>query len=326
MERILTVAIPTYNRAALLDRQLLWFAEAVKGREQDCALVVSDNCSTDDTPEVVAKWGAVFAESGIEFRANRNRENLGPIRNIARCIRKSNTKYIWTVSDDDTVAPHALRFVLERIEEHPDLGSLILNFSHRNSESGVLKFARCFEVDQDQVGKSGKEIFERALRHPEPGRWGGLVLTTAQVYRTAAAQAALRQWPEGLDNLYMQFFVTAYCARQKTILTREPFLEMAGGRHFFSGQRRMQFHFKLGEMPESLVKVAELGYSRDLCLEKVAIQRKKIRNKLILRYLLDEPFATLHLLRRHRNAIRRIRGCSSKMENFQEKDRGLSCS
>ena len=32
MQKLLTIAIPTYNRAALLDKQLAWLATAIKGR------------------------------------------------------------------------------------------------------------------------------------------------------------------------------------------------------------------------------------------------------------------------------------------------------
>lgn len=51
--RLLTISIPTYNRALLLNDQLAWFAGAVKGNEELCELIVSDNASSDATREVV---------------------------------------------------------------------------------------------------------------------------------------------------------------------------------------------------------------------------------------------------------------------------------
>ena len=53
MQKLLTIAIPTYNRAALLDKQLAWLATAIKGWESECEIIISDNCSTDNTPGVV---------------------------------------------------------------------------------------------------------------------------------------------------------------------------------------------------------------------------------------------------------------------------------
>ena len=55
MNKLLTIAIPTYNRAALLDKQLAWLAIAIKGFESECEIIISDNCSTDNTPGVVKK-------------------------------------------------------------------------------------------------------------------------------------------------------------------------------------------------------------------------------------------------------------------------------
>ena len=43
MNKLLTLAIPTYNRAELLDKQLTWLAQAIIGIESDCEIFVSDN-------------------------------------------------------------------------------------------------------------------------------------------------------------------------------------------------------------------------------------------------------------------------------------------
>lgn len=316
MGRLLTIAIPTFNRAPLLDRQLGWFAEAVSGKEHLCQLIVSDNCSTDDTQKILSKWKDQFDRTPLRFQINRNAENVGPIRNIGYCIDHAEGDHVWTVGDDDAIAPHTLRFVLETIQQHRDLALLILNFSSRHCETGEVKYARCFEIDQDQLEATGQRIVEAALAHPDPTRWGGLVLTTALVYRTPLAQAALRAWPEGLDNLYLQFFVTTSCAIQgPTLLTRDTFLEMAEGRHFFTGKKRMLFQFKMAELPEALTKVAELGYSAELCLEKLQLQRRKIKFGTIRARFLSNPVETLLLLNRHRIARK-------KLEHCRRRDRG----
>lgn len=308
MERLLTIAIPTFNRASLLDRQLNWFSQAVKGNESRCELIVTDNCSSDETPEVLAKWKAAFAGTGLQVHLNRNKENLGAIRNIAYCLNRAEGQFVWTVSDDDWVAPDALRFVCETAEKHPDLFLLILNFSSRHCQTGKLKYARCFEVARDQVLSRGKGLFEACLRDPNPSRWGGLALTTALVYRTAEAQAALRAWPEGLDNLTCQLYVTACCAlRGKTVLTKEPHVEMAGGRHFFTRDRQMYLRFKVAEVPEAFVKLAEIGYSRALCEEKILNQRNELKFRLLAQNLCRGPRATFAVLKRYRQSIERIR-------------------
>lgn len=50
MEKILTIAIPTYNRANYLKRALKSIAKQYDDRLE---IIVSDNASLDDTEEVV---------------------------------------------------------------------------------------------------------------------------------------------------------------------------------------------------------------------------------------------------------------------------------
>ena len=41
-QRLLTIAIPTYNRAQLLDRQIEWLSQAIRGYEDDCEVLEKD--------------------------------------------------------------------------------------------------------------------------------------------------------------------------------------------------------------------------------------------------------------------------------------------
>lgn len=304
MKKLLTITIPTYNRAPLLQNQLEWVARAVKGRESQCELIITDNCSTDETPEVIGRWKAALEKTGLEVRANRNVRNIGAIRNIAFGVREAKGEFVWAVSDDDAVADDSLAFVMNAVQEHPDLFLLILNFSSRHWRSGKLKFARCFEIEETQIEGNGKRIVEENLKHPNSSRWGGLLLTTALVYRTDAAQAALKDWPEGLDNLTWQLYITAYCALLgKTVLTKDAHLEMAGGRHFFTKDRQMFLRFKLAETPEAFIKLAQMGYARGICEQKIIEHRHELKPRLLFQNLVRGPLATVRVLQRYRRAM-----------------------
>ncbi|GCL41722.1 glycosyl transferase family protein [Dolichospermum planctonicum] len=50
MQKLLTIAIPTYNRAELLDKQLTWLSRAIKGFKTECEILVFDNCSDEFIP------------------------------------------------------------------------------------------------------------------------------------------------------------------------------------------------------------------------------------------------------------------------------------
>ena len=99
--KLLTIAIPTYNRAKLLDNQLAWLSKAIRGFEDEIEIFVSDNCSTDNTQDVIKKWKSQL--SNFTFHSCRNAENIGLNGNIVNCLTSVNTKYAWAIGDDDPI-------------------------------------------------------------------------------------------------------------------------------------------------------------------------------------------------------------------------------
>ena len=304
-KELLTIAIPTYNRASLLDRQLAWFAKAVEGNEHRCELFISDNSSTDDTPEVVAKWRPLLERQQVTLRIHRNAENIGAVRNIAHCLEEAHGYYSWVIGDDDVIDPNAIRFVLESIDTHPDLTLLILNFSSRHRITGRRNYDRCFEAGEDEITYDGQSLYERYLSLP---RWGGLVLTTALVYRTATVQAGMKSWPDGRANGAFQLYFTAHCAqRGKVILTKDVHLEMAAGIHHFAEDRSMFFAYRVAEIPEAFVKLAELGYSRDICKMRIRDEIGYFRPRTTASMLAKQPLFAAGVLMRYLAAAWRVR-------------------
>ncbi|KYC35913.1 hypothetical protein WA1_48760 [Scytonema hofmannii PCC 7110] len=199
MTQLLTIAIPTYNRANLLDQQLAWLAGSIKGFESVCEILISDNCSTDDTPKVVEKWRSAFQQ--ITFEYKRNQENIGAVRNIASCIQFAKSKFVWTISDDDKIFDNSIAYTVKTLTEYLDLGLIILNFSKSDAKTGQFFEPRCFDVETDVMNSNGKEVFELCLEESI----GGVGLTTALVYKTDLAKAAIVSWTSGLNNLQFKY-------------------------------------------------------------------------------------------------------------------------
>ena len=108
---LLTVAIPTYNRSRYL-RELLENLQAPLRGELRVELIVSDNCSADDTPAVVAE----FQARGMQIHSIRNSVNLGADGNFVQCYEAARGKYFWIIGDDDLLAPGALSSLLDRLQ------------------------------------------------------------------------------------------------------------------------------------------------------------------------------------------------------------------
>lgn len=302
MNPVLTIAIPTYNRAELLDQQLSRLAQSIKGYESECEIIISDNCSTDNTPEVIDDWQQHF--DGAALKRIRHHKNLGATRNIACCINSASGKYVWTISDDDPIHEDAVPYILRELRTHPNLSLIILNFSSRHWSSGRVLFDRCFDVEHESVCSNGRAVFERYLAHPNPARWGGLALTTALVYQADLARAAIRSWPGGLDNLTVQLYITAYCASQGSVkVSKDTYLECRAGTHFFRDDERMYLSFRYAEIPEAFLKLTEIGYSPHLCRTKVLSQSREFKWKFVARCFLRWPLDTAAVILRYVVAI-----------------------
>lgn len=113
---LLTIAIPTYNRAENLRATLREFVVQIdQAVLAEVEIVVSDNCSTDATPQVCADVAA--AHPALRLRYFRNATNLGFDGNVNTLFGHAQGRYVWTFSDDDKPSPQALTHVMDMLRQ-----------------------------------------------------------------------------------------------------------------------------------------------------------------------------------------------------------------
>jgi glycosyltransferase involved in cell wall biosynthesis len=123
-----TVGIPTYNRSGMLKGAI----ESVLAQTYtDFRLIVSDNASEDDTPEVVRS----FADDRIEYV--RAEVNVGPAGNFRRLLELAETEFLLILPDDDVLYPDHLRVAVEVMDRHPDVGLVHTAFDLIDDRSAV---------------------------------------------------------------------------------------------------------------------------------------------------------------------------------------------
>jgi glycosyltransferase involved in cell wall biosynthesis len=104
---ILTIGIPTYNRASKLQLTLTGLARQVdQAGLLDVEIVVCDNCSIDHTSVVCAEVATQFPT--VPLRYVRNKENIGFDRNVNALFHNATATYVWTLSDDDCICETAV--------------------------------------------------------------------------------------------------------------------------------------------------------------------------------------------------------------------------
>lgn len=98
LPKLLTIAIPTWNRARYLEIALSQLTRE-KHNLTEVEILVSDNASTDDTSDVVSQAVA----TGLAIRYLRNEKNIGSDRNIAQAFNESSGQYVVIMGDDDVL-------------------------------------------------------------------------------------------------------------------------------------------------------------------------------------------------------------------------------
>lgn len=109
-----TIAIPTYNRAATFLRSAIECAQAQA--YPNLEILVSDNCSTDDTPAVVRSY------TDLRIRYLRQPENIGANGNFNACIAAATGDYFLLLPDDDLIDPDMVETCMAAAGGRTDYG------------------------------------------------------------------------------------------------------------------------------------------------------------------------------------------------------------
>jgi glycosyltransferase involved in cell wall biosynthesis len=105
-----SIVLPTYNAAAFLRQSI---TSALSQSFRDFELLVMDNASTDDTPDVVAQF------DDPRIRYVRNPRNFDFSGNIARGFALARGKYVTLLGADDLFTPDFLKRTVTFMHEHP---------------------------------------------------------------------------------------------------------------------------------------------------------------------------------------------------------------
>lgn len=124
MNKLISIFIPTYNRASVLDSILERVIKAVSKYSMD--IYISDNNSTDDTEHIVLGWQEKY--SRIFY--NKNEQNLGPDRNMLNILDYNLSKYMLMLGDDDYVLDNFVESLAPFLKDDYDFIVLGVDTDH----------------------------------------------------------------------------------------------------------------------------------------------------------------------------------------------------
>lgn len=110
---LLSICIPTYNRAHVLKDCLKSLVQA-DSFSDEVEIIISDNCSTDETQQVVD----FFAKDYPNIKYFKNDTNIGLSRNLLCVLERGTGIYLKLSNDYNLFRKKSLTFLLETIKHH----------------------------------------------------------------------------------------------------------------------------------------------------------------------------------------------------------------
>ncbi len=108
-----SICIPCYNASRFIGSTI---ESVLASAYSDFELIVSDDASTDDTVQAVARF------TDPRIRVMRNETNLGAPKNWNRALASAAGDYVGLLNHDDTYGPFWLPFAVHVLDKYPHIG------------------------------------------------------------------------------------------------------------------------------------------------------------------------------------------------------------
>lgn len=200
-----SVVIPTYNRAKLLKAAI---AITLKQTFKDFELIVSNNCSTDETREVVSS----FKDKRILYFENK--KNIGAEPNMKKAISYARGIYIFTMGDDDFILYENTLEKIKKILDEKQYGFIRLNlierkFIGKGIRKSIIRVNNDVSLDKNAKSQKILDFFSLiAASH-----WAGLVIRNQRDLADKMIDSVVNAWIKILfDNTkrYGAYFLGNY--------------------------------------------------------------------------------------------------------------------
>jgi glycosyltransferase involved in cell wall biosynthesis len=188
--KLLSICIPTYNRASLLKENLEVLLPQITDKK-NVEVLIFDNNSIDETEEVVK----IFIERYSNIKYQKNESNVGYVGNQIYCIKNSNSKYTAILCDDDIYVNGSVNEILNHININEDFSFIALNyFSFRSDYT---------KIENDNYAPPQDKYFNRPydiLNYPSVGHFSGFI------FNNYLAKSELKKIEEKHGNHINSFF------------------------------------------------------------------------------------------------------------------------
>lgn len=204
---LISICIPTYNRGAFLPDLLRSIAKERDALPDDLRalgleVVISDNCSSDDTPAQAASFNDLF-----DLTYLRQTENIGPDRNFLAVVAAAHGQFCWLMGSDDILEQGGLLRVMQALRQW-NVAGLSVNYVRRSFDLADRRSVRPAVRFRNDIVVTGRDEIYRDF----VGHWGYL---SAHIIRRNLWQAVVESGePLSFLNAYVHIFIMAKMIEQ----------------------------------------------------------------------------------------------------------------
>jgi glycosyltransferase involved in cell wall biosynthesis len=149
---VLSICIPTYNRAPFLE-SLLTLAAKSWDFSFPYEIVLSDNASTDATAEIVQRFIAL----GMPISYYRQEVNKSAGPNCMAAFHRARGRYVMFLADDDRLVTDGLESAVAFLQGHPELCAVYAPWELYDDINQRVS-GHFYTVDQDVIFALGQEL------------------------------------------------------------------------------------------------------------------------------------------------------------------------
>lgn len=150
---LVSIIVVTYNSSATVIETL---ESAKKQSYENCELIISDDCSKDDTVQICREWLEANSARFVHAELLTVQKNTGVCANFNRGVARSTGEWIKIIAADDILLPNCIQDFVGFAKKHPDV-SFITSFQR--------VYLNTFElhnlIKEKGAGTSDLSIFEK---------------------------------------------------------------------------------------------------------------------------------------------------------------------
>ena len=137
--KLVSICIPAYNSGKYIGKTI---ESALMQTYDRLDVVVVDDCSTDNTVEVVSSF------SDERVRLICNEQNLGMTANWNKCINEAKGEFIKLIPADDCIYPECVAKSVAILNDNPEISLVIVGSDLINDEVKIIGKYILPEIDR----------------------------------------------------------------------------------------------------------------------------------------------------------------------------------